>query len=94
LGIVSGIIGARVREKDLKKSPPIRKYKACRVEPLNMQEPNPLGPTVLEVLNCGFHKTNDEKARYQQSEKKKNHTVTMEITIQQYLTLIRCFFMH
>jgi hypothetical protein len=23
----------------------------------------PLGPTILEVLNCGFHKTKGEKAR-------------------------------
>ena len=27
-----------------------------------------LGPTILEVLNCGFHKIKGEKARYQQSE--------------------------
>ncbi|MFL6405946.1 MAG: hypothetical protein ACJ71F_02600, partial [Nitrososphaeraceae archaeon] len=28
----------------------------------------PLGPTLLDALNCGFHKIEGKKARYQQSE--------------------------
>jgi hypothetical protein len=45
LGVVSGIIGARVKQKDLKKPPHVRRYKACRAEPLYMQGSNPLVPT-------------------------------------------------
>jgi hypothetical protein len=48
-GVVAGIIGARVRQKELKK-PHIRNYKACRVEPLYMQDPNPLASTILEEV--------------------------------------------
>ncbi len=32
----------------------------------------PLGPTILEVLNCGFHKIKGEKSRYQLEEKNNN----------------------
>jgi hypothetical protein len=32
----------------------------------------PLGPTILEVLNCRFHKIKGEKARYQLEEKNNN----------------------
>jgi hypothetical protein len=39
----------------------------------------PLGPTILEVLNCGFHKTKGEKARYQ-LEEKNNDNSTIQAT--------------
>ena len=51
--------------------------------------PPSLGPTILEVLNCGFHKTKGEKVRYQSEEKKNtNNTIitTMVTESQQCLS--------
>jgi hypothetical protein len=56
LGVVSGIIGARVKQKDLKKPPHVRRYKACRAEPLYMQGSNPLVPTNYTGSNTATSK--------------------------------------
>jgi hypothetical protein len=37
-------------QKDLKTS--IRKYKACRVEPLYMQDPNPLRSALIKIFKA------------------------------------------